>query len=89
MCRSGIFAFDQPGEDVIFLSPTRRGCCFDTLQESMREFSLASGLTRLAAPVLGVVNLGGALYLSQLLQDPRLIGVSLPGVYGFVQVWFY
>ncbi|CAM9756610.1 unnamed protein product [Sphacelaria rigidula] len=55
----------------------------------MREFSLASGLTRLAAPVLGVVNLGGALYLSQLLQDPRLIGVSLPGVYGFVQVWFY
>lgn len=58
----------------------------DVEQEEERPFSVAAEWKKIAAGVLGAVNLGGALYLQNLLSGPALAGVALPGVYGFVQV---
>lgn len=46
---------------------------------------MAAQWKKFAAGALGVVNLGGALYLQQLLSGPAFVGVTLPGYYGFVQ----
>ncbi|CAN0511501.1 unnamed protein product, partial [Ectocarpus sp. 8 AP-2014] len=54
-------------------------------QEEAKPFSVAAGWKKFAAGVLGAVNLGGALYLQQLLSGPAFAGVTLPGYYGFVQ----
>lgn len=54
-------------------------------QEEVKPFSVAAGWKKFAAAALGAVNLGGALYLQQLLSGPAFAGVTLPGYYGFVQ----
>lgn len=46
---------------------------------------MAAQWKKVAAGVLGAVNLGGALYLQNLLSGPAFVGVTLPGYYGFVQ----
>ncbi|CAN0531558.1 unnamed protein product, partial [Scytosiphon promiscuus] len=51
-----------------------------------RPFSVAAQWKKVAAGVLCAVNLGGALYLQNLLSGPAFVGVTLPGYYGFVQV---
>lgn len=55
------------------------------LKEAPRLFSVAAQWKKVAAGVLGAVNLGGALYLQNLLSGPAFVGVTLPGYYGFVQ----
>jgi hypothetical protein len=55
-------------------------------QEAQWEFSSASSTNLLLSGALGVVNLGGVLYLSNLLSAPALQGMVLPGIYGLVQV---
>ncbi|CAM9807871.1 unnamed protein product [Ectocarpus sp. 6 AP-2014] len=57
----------------------------EPLMEESKPFSVAAGWKKFAAGVLGAVNLGGALYLQQLLSGPAFAGVTLPGYYGFVQ----
>ncbi|CAM9902010.1 unnamed protein product, partial [Hapterophycus canaliculatus] len=54
-------------------------------QEAERPFSVAAQWKKVAAGVLCAVNLGGALYLQNLLSGPAFVGVTLPGYYGFVQ----
>lgn len=46
---------------------------------------MAAQWKKIAAGALGAVNLGGALYLQNLLSGPAFVGVTLPGYYGFVQ----
>ncbi|CAN0259741.1 unnamed protein product, partial [Ectocarpus sp. 4 AP-2014] len=55
----------------------------EPLMEETKPFSVAAGWKKFAAGVLGAVNLGGALYLQQLLSGPAFVGVTLPGYYGF------
>ncbi|CAN0237810.1 unnamed protein product [Pylaiella littoralis] len=57
----------------------------EPLEEAPRQFSVAAQWKKVAAGVLGVVNLGGAVYLQGLLSGPAFAGVTLPGYYGFVQ----
>ncbi|KAL7540748.1 hypothetical protein ACHAXR_012987 [Thalassiosira sp. AJA248-18] len=58
------------------------------LLEREYKFSLASDLQRVLAGVLGAVNLGGALYLGNLLGQYALYGVRLPSYMGLVQQFF-
>ena len=58
------------------------------LIEREHKFSLASGLQTVLAGALGVVNLGGALYLGNLLGQYALYGVRLPSYMGLVQQGF-
>ncbi|EJK50155.1 hypothetical protein THAOC_30900, partial [Thalassiosira oceanica] len=58
------------------------------LVEREHKFSLASGLQTVLAGALGVVNLGGALYLGNLLGQYALYGVRLPSYMGLVQQFF-
>jgi len=58
------------------------------MQEAERPFSLASDLNKVIAAGLGAVNLGGALYLGQILSSPALSGVVLPGYMRLVQSGF-
>ena len=51
------------------------------------EFSAASEGNLLLAGGLGVVNLAGGLYLSNMLSAPALAGVALPGYFGIVQAF--
>ena len=55
------------------------------LQEREYKFSLAPDLFKFLSGALGVVNLGGALYLGNLLSQYALYGVQLPSYFGFVQ----
>ncbi|CAN0083410.1 unnamed protein product [Ectocarpus fasciculatus] len=55
----------------------------EPLMEATKPFSVAAQWKKFAAGALGVVNLGGALYLQQLLSGPAFVGVTLPGYYGF------
>ncbi|CAN0521547.1 unnamed protein product, partial [Laminaria digitata] len=55
-------------------------------QEAERAFSVAAPWKKFAAGALGVVNLGGAVYLQLLLSGPEFSGVLLPGYFGVVQV---
>jgi len=57
------------------------------LLEREYKFSLASGSQTLLAGILGVVNLGGALYLGNLLGQ-YAVGVRLPSYFGLVQQMF-
>ena len=58
------------------------------LQEREWEFSLATDLNKLLAGGLGVVNLGGALYLGNLLNEYAVMGVRLPAHFGTVQTFY-
>eukprot|EP00980_Cylindrotheca_fusiformis_P005227 scaffold1119_cov120-Cylindrotheca_fusiformis.AAC.7 len=55
------------------------------LREREYKFSLAPDMNKFLAGGLGVVNLGGALYLGQVLNDSALYGVRLPSFLGFTQ----
>jgi hypothetical protein len=55
------------------------------LQEREWKFSLAPEINRFLAGGLGVVNLGGALYLGNLLGQYAMYGVRLPSYFGIVQ----
>lgn len=58
------------------------------LQEREYKFSLASGTNKFFAGALGVVNLGGALYLGNLLNQYALFGVRLPSFLGVAQTFY-
>ena len=58
------------------------------LLEREYKFSLASSLQTVLAGGLGIVNLGGALYLGNLLGQYALYGVRLPSYMGLVQQFF-
>jgi len=58
------------------------------LLEREYKFSLASGGQTILAGLLGIVNLGGALYLGNLLGQYALYGVRLPSYMGLVQQFF-
>lgn len=55
------------------------------LQEREYKFSLAPDLNKFLAGGLGIVNLGGALYLGNILNQYALYGVKLPSFLGFTQ----
>jgi hypothetical protein len=58
------------------------------LQEREYKFSLASDLNRFLAGALGVVNLGGVLYLGNLLNQYNQYGVKLPSFLGLAQTLY-
>ena len=60
----------------------------DYLEEKNIEFTRNPPIGNAAAVALGVVNLGGALYLGQALASPALTGVRLAGVFGLVQAGY-
>ena len=60
----------------------------DVLQEREFKFSVAPDINRFFAAGLGVVNLGGALYLGNLFGQYALYGVRLPSYLGLVQQGF-
>ena len=60
----------------------------DPLQEEELKFSRNGPLANVLAGVLGAVNLGGALYLGQLLSSPAMYGVRLPSYFGLVQAGY-
>jgi len=75
---------DRPGTDYMDQDvddPT-------LLLEREYKFSLASQLQTILAGGLGVVNLGGALYLGNLLSQYALYGVRLPSYFGIIQQFF-
>lgn len=72
---------DDNSSDVDVDDPT-------LLIEREYKFSLASSIQTVLAGGLGVVNLGGALYLGNLLGQYALYGVRLPSYMGLVQQFF-
>ncbi len=58
------------------------------LEEQELEFNRNGSGWNLFAGILGGVNLGGALYLGNLLSSPALMGYRLPAWYGLVQAGF-
>jgi hypothetical protein len=58
------------------------------LQEQELQFSIAPDMNKALAAGLGVVNLGGALYLGNLFSQAALYSVRLPGIYGAVQAFY-
>lgn len=60
----------------------------EVLQEIPLEFSRVKGIGAFLAGALGVINLGGALYLGQILSSPALAGVALPSYFGLVQAGY-
>lgn len=56
-----------------------------TLEEGTYQFSLASSGQLLMVGALAAVNLGGAIYLGNLLSNPYIAGRQLVGLLGFVQ----
>lgn len=58
------------------------------LLEREYKFSLASSFQTVLAGLLGVVNLGGALYLGNILGQYAIYGVRLPSYMGLVQQFF-
>mmetsp|Transcript_6973 Transcript_6973/g.13159 ORF Transcript_6973/g.13159 Transcript_6973/m.13159 type:complete len:587 (+) Transcript_6973:35-1795(+) len=58
------------------------------LEEKNIEFSRNPAFGNVAAAALGVVNLGGAAYLGQVLASPSLSGVTFGGVFGLVQAGY-
>lgn len=55
------------------------------LLERQYKFSLAPDLNKMLAGGLGVVNLGGALYLGNIFSEYAAYGVRLPGFLGLTQ----
>ncbi len=83
--------------DIIYLFPEMQVSArnddgyeypMDYLEEKNLEFSRNPPIGNAAAVALGVVNLGGALYLGQALASPTLAGVRLAGVFGLVQAGY-
>lgn len=60
----------------------------DYLEENAVKFSRNPAVGNAAAAALGIVNLGGALYLGQALASPSLAGVRLAGMFGLVQTGY-
>lgn len=60
----------------------------DVLVERSLKFSVATDLNKILAGGLGVVNLGGALYLGNLLGQYALYNVRLPSYMGAVQTFY-
>lgn len=60
----------------------------DYLEEKTLDFSRNPAFGNVAAAALGVVNLGGAAYLGQVLASPSLSGVTLGGVFGLAQAGY-
>jgi hypothetical protein len=58
------------------------------LQEREIRFSVAPDLNKFSAGALGVVNLGGALYLGNLLSEVAAYGYRLPSYFGAVQALY-
>eukprot|EP00529_Nitzschia_sp_RCC80_P001050 CAMPEP_0113500240 /NCGR_PEP_ID=MMETSP0014_2-20120614/32202_1 /TAXON_ID=2857 /ORGANISM="Nitzschia sp." /LENGTH=544 /DNA_ID=CAMNT_0000394521 /DNA_START=713 /DNA_END=2347 /DNA_ORIENTATION=+ /assembly_acc=CAM_ASM_000159 len=58
------------------------------LMEREYKFSVASGLNKFFAGALGVVNLGGALYLGNLFNQYALYNVRLPSFLGVAQTFY-
>jgi hypothetical protein len=58
------------------------------LLEREYKFSVASGLNKFFAGALGVLNLGGALYLGNLLNQYALYNVRLPSFLGVAQTFY-
>jgi hypothetical protein len=55
------------------------------LQEREYKFSLAPSTSKFFAGALGILNLGGALYLGNLLNQYALYGIRLPSFLGVAQ----
>ena len=64
------------------------GSGVDYLEEKNVDFSRNPAFGNVAAAGLGVVNLGGALYLGQVLASPAMVNVRLAGVFGLVQAGY-
>lgn len=58
------------------------------LQEREYKFSLASGGNKFFAGALGIANLGGVLYLGNLLNQYNLYGIRLPSFLGVAQTLY-
>lgn len=58
------------------------------LEEKTLEFSRNPDWGNVVAAGLGVVNLGGALYLGKALASPALASVQLSGIFGVVQAGY-
>jgi hypothetical protein len=71
------------------MTPQEEGDLLDgdpsILQEREYRFSVAPDMYKFFAGGLGVVNLGGALYLGNLLNQYALYNVELPGILGLTQ----
>lgn len=62
---------------------------FEDIQEREYKFSMASDLNKLLAGELGIVNLGGALYLGNLLNQYAMVyGSRLPSFMGTAQTFY-
>ncbi|KAL3916745.1 MAG: hypothetical protein SGILL_005037, partial [Bacillariaceae sp.] len=70
-------SFDEE-EDLMQSDPSM-------LQEREYKFSLAPAFNKFGAGALGVVNLGGALYLGNLLSQYAAMGIRLPSFLGVAQ----
>lgn len=55
------------------------------MEEASYQFSLATSGQLLMVGALAAINLGGALYLGNLLSNPYIAGRQLVGLLGFVQ----
>jgi hypothetical protein len=80
--RGELIAILDNALDEIYLDDT------SLLQEREWKFSVASDLNKVLAGGLGVVNLGGALYLGNLLNQYAVMGVRLPAYFGTVQAFY-
>lgn len=58
------------------------------LQEMNVDFNRNENIGNIAAGALGVINLGGALYLGQILASPAMSGVQMAGMFGLVQAGY-
>mmetsp|Transcript_25946 Transcript_25946/g.57646 ORF Transcript_25946/g.57646 Transcript_25946/m.57646 type:complete len:626 (+) Transcript_25946:109-1986(+) len=58
------------------------------LQEEEIKFNRNGAGWNALAGALGAVNLGGALYLGQILSSPAMAGVQLPSYFGLVQAGY-
>ena len=57
----------------------------DYLKEQNVDFNRNENIGNIAAGALGAINLGGALYLGQILSSPAMSGVQMAGMFGLVQ----
>ena len=71
----------QEEDELLDLDPT-------VLQEREWRFSLAPDMNKVLAGGLGIVNLGGALWLGNLLAQYAEYGVRLPSYFGTVQAFY-
>ena len=76
---------EASASEQAFLDDLRADSQVDALVEREYKFSIAPDMNRFLAAGLGVLNLGGALYLGNLLSQYSLYGVQLPSYMGLVQ----